>query len=50
MPALITLKLVSECCENFYPGNLIGEIYDVVVKFGGLHWKELKLGWDSPPM
>ena len=26
-------------CENLYPGNLIGEFYDFVDKFGGLHWK-----------
>ena len=24
-------------------------IYDSVEKFGGLHWKKLKLGRDTPP-
>ena len=36
------------CCENLYPGHLWGELHDFVVEFGGLHWKKLKLGRETP--
>ena len=31
---------------NLYPGNLSGELCDFVVKYGGWHWKKLKLSRD----
>ena len=35
--------------ENLFPGNLRGELYDSVEKFGGVTLKKLKLGRDTPP-
>ena len=37
------------CLEKNFPGNLRGELYDFVEKFGGFTLNKLRLSRDTPP-